>query len=196
MRKAALAEARQLLLARGPDAVTLKAVAERLDMTHSNLLHHFGSAAELQSALMSAMVRDLNEALLQAVEHVDADAEGPRALVDKVFDAFDAGGAGRLAAWMALTNNVDHAAPIRDAVLDLVNGIEARFADQSKDARQHVVKDVLLIALLAFGDAVVGQQLAAMLGLSRPATRELTAALLARSIADAIKEAEENGKPR
>ena len=194
VRQAALAEARQLLLASGPDAVTLKAVAERLDMTHSNLLHHFGSAAELQSALMSAMVRDLNEALLQAVEQIEG--EGPRALVDKVFDALDAGGAGRLAAWMALTNNVDHAAPIRDAVLDLVNGIEARFADQSHNARQHVVKDVLLIALLAFGDAVVGQQLSAMLGLGRPATRELTAALLARSIADAVEEEEEKNKSR
>ena len=196
VRKAALVEARELLLSRGPDAVTLKAVAERLDMTHSNLLHHFGSAAELQSALMGAMVRDLNEALLSAVEQVAEDGEGPRALVDKVFDAFDAGGAGRLAAWMALTNNVDHVAPIRDAVLDLVNGIEARFADQSKDARGHVLSDVLLIALLAFGDAVVGQQLTGMLGLGRGATRALTAAVLARSIADAVKEADEQNKAR
>src|SRR5262249_40267927 len=135
VRRAALVEARELLLSRGPDAVTLKAVAERLAMTHSNLLHHFGSAAELQSALMGAMVRDLNQALLSAVEQVAEDGDAPRALVDKVFDAFDAGGAGRLAAWMALTNNVDHAAPIRDAVLDLVNGIEGRFADTSKNAR-------------------------------------------------------------
>jgi len=194
VRKAALVEARELLLSRGPDAVTLKAVAERLDMTHSNLLHHFGSAAELQSALMGAMVRDLNEALLSAVEQVAEDGEAPRALVDKVFDAFDVGGAGRLAAWMALTNNVEHAGPIRDAVLDLVNGIEARFADQAKDARGHVVTDVLLIALLAFGDAVVGQQLTGMLGLGRDATRALTATLLVRSIADAVKEADEQNK--
>src|SRR4029077_7641229 len=131
-----------------------------------------------------------------AVEQIAEDGEGPRALVDKVFDAFDAGGAGRLAAWMALTNNVDHAAPIRDAVLDLVNGIEARFADQAKDARAHVVTDVLLIALLAFGDAVVGQQLTGMLGLGSGATRELTAALLARSSADAVKEAEAQNKSR
>src|SRR5437016_4102886 len=89
VRNAALVEARRLLIARGPDAVTLKAVADALGMTHSNLLHHFGSAAELQSALMSAMVRDLNEALLDAVAHIEESARGPRELVDRVFDAFD-----------------------------------------------------------------------------------------------------------
>ena len=57
VRKAALVEARALLLSSGPDAVTLKAVADRLEMTHSNLLHHFGSAAELQSALMGRAMR-------------------------------------------------------------------------------------------------------------------------------------------
>src|ERR1700722_18730394 len=91
VRSAALAEARRLLLAEGPDAVTLKAVAHELGMTHSNLLHHFGSAAELQSALMSAMVRDLNEALLDAVARIEDNADAPRLLVDRVFDAFDKG---------------------------------------------------------------------------------------------------------
>src|SRR5258707_5308776 len=108
VRSAALAEARRLLLAKGPNAVTLKAVADALGMTHSNLLHHFGSAAELQSALMSAMVRDLNEAMLDAVTHIEDTPRGPRELVDRVFDAFDKGGAGRLAAWLSLSNNVEH----------------------------------------------------------------------------------------
>ena len=185
VRKAALVEARALLIDRGPDAVTLKAVADRLEMTHSNLLHHFGSAAELQSALMGAMVRDLNDAVLAAVAQVPEDADGPRSLIDKVFDAFDKGGAGRLAAWMSLTNNVEHVAPIRDAVLDLVNGIEGRFENQMSNARRRVVSDVLLISLLAFGDAVVGQGLSAILGMDRSAARELTASLLRHSIAEA-----------
>jgi AcrR family transcriptional regulator len=178
-------EARALLIDRGPDAVTLKAVADRLEMTHSNLLHHFGSAAELQTALMSAMVRDLNDAVLAAVAQVPDDVDGPRALIDKVFDAFDKGGAGRLAAWMSLTNNAEHAGPIRDAVLDLVNGIAVRFEGQTSNARKRVVSDVLMIALLAFGDAVVGQGLSAILGLDRSAARELTASLLKQSIDEA-----------
>ena len=58
-REEALEAARDLLLAGGPAAVTLKAVGERMGVGHANLIHHFGSAAGLQGALMDAMVRDL-----------------------------------------------------------------------------------------------------------------------------------------
>jgi AcrR family transcriptional regulator len=183
VRSAALSEARRLLLAQGPDAVTLKAVADALGMTHSNLLHHFGSAAELQSALMSAMVRDLNEALLDAVAHIDETPSGPRELVDRVFDAFDRGGAGRLAAWMSVTNNVEHMGPIRDAINDLVSGIEKKGPVDVSDAGDRVNSVVLFISLLAFGDAVIGQQLAEILGLKRKSARELTSSLLAHLLA-------------
>ena len=47
-RAAALDAARQILIESGPQAVTLKAVAARVDRTHANLLHHFGSAAGLR----------------------------------------------------------------------------------------------------------------------------------------------------
>ena len=50
-RLAALEAARALLIEAGPQAVTLKAVAGRIERTHANLLHHFGSAAGLQKAL-------------------------------------------------------------------------------------------------------------------------------------------------
>jgi AcrR family transcriptional regulator len=182
VRSAALIEARRLLLQRGPDAVTLKAVADELGMTHSNLLHHFGSAAELQSALMGAMVRDLNKALIAAVSNVEG-ATGPRDLVDRVFDAFDKGGAGRLAAWMALTNNVDHIGPVRDAVLDLVSGIEKNGPVDVTGAKERVHAVVLFIALLAFGDSIVGEQLTTTLKLRRGVARELTSALLAHLLA-------------
>lgn len=182
VRSDALAEARQLLITRGPNAVTLKAVADELGMTHSNLLHHFGSAAELQSALMSAMVRDLNAALVDAVAHMGEAAHGPRDLVDKVFDAFDKGGAGRLAAWITLSNNDEHIGPIRDAILDLVDGIE-KAEPEAASAHERVRAVVLFVSLLAFGDAVIGQRLAAILGLKRKAARELTSALLAHLFA-------------
>src|SRR3546814_9519811 len=54
-RDAALEAARALLLESGPQAVTLKAVAARIGRTHANLLHHFGSAAGLQKALIERM---------------------------------------------------------------------------------------------------------------------------------------------
>ena len=50
-KSAALDAARDLLIEAGPQAVTLKAVSGRIGKTHANLLHHFGSAADLQKAL-------------------------------------------------------------------------------------------------------------------------------------------------
>src|SRR5690349_24832832 len=103
----AILVARRLLMERGPYAVTLKAVADELGVSHTNILHHFGTAGELQSELMSTMVHDLAAALMVAVAHLRSDSGAPRALVDMVFDAFDRGGAGRLAAWIALSGSFD-----------------------------------------------------------------------------------------
>src|SRR5580704_6983261 len=126
-RSEALTSARKLLIEQGPDAVTLKAVAADLGMTHTNLLHHFGTAGELQSELMSAMVRDLASALMEAVAHLRSDAAAPRALVDIVFDAFDKGGAGTLAAWISLSGNLKYLEPVRAAVAELVSAVEEKF---------------------------------------------------------------------
>ena len=61
-REEGLVAARKLLLADGPGAVTLANVGRELGMSHANVLHHFGSAAGLQSALMGSMIRDLTTA--------------------------------------------------------------------------------------------------------------------------------------
>ena len=177
-RSEALASARRLLIDHGPDAVTLKAVAEDLGMTHTNLLHHFGSAGELQSELMSTMVRDLAAALMDAVAHLRSDTAAPRALVDIVFDAFDNGGAGRLAAWIMLSGNVKYLNPVRAAVAELVRAIEEKFVYEKGDPHLGVTSAVLFIALMAFGDSVIGEPLKDMVERERAASRKVAAFLL------------------
>jgi TetR/AcrR family transcriptional regulator, repressor for neighboring sulfatase len=174
----ALATARKLLIERGPYSVTLKAVADELGMSHSNLLHHFGTAGELQSELMSAMVRDLSAALMGAVAHLRSDAGAPRALIDMVFDAFDKGGAGRLAAWIALSGNLDYLDPVREAVDELVRALEEKFAQEEGDPHLGVTSSVLFIALMAFGDSVIGEPLKEMVDREPSAARKVAAFLL------------------
>ena len=177
-RSEAVFSARQLLIARGPDALTLKNVGDEIGMTHANLIHHFGSAAGLQAALMGSMVRDLAQALDAAVVHVRSDAAAPRILVDQVFDAFEQGGAGRLAAWIALTGDLSQLEPIRSAVQDLVAAIHESFADEGEEGRQRINSAVLFIALCAFGDAMIGGPLRDMLGRDGEASRKIVARLL------------------
>ncbi|HYG27021.1 MAG TPA: TetR family transcriptional regulator [Caulobacteraceae bacterium] len=177
-REEALAAARELLLTRGPKAVTLSSVGQAIGMTHANVIHHFGSAAELQSALMGSMVADLTAALEEAVAHVRSDSAAPRALVDIVFDAFDSGGAARLAAWMALSQDIEHLEPVRDAVRSLVKAIEERAGVEGEAAHRRITSAVLLISLCGFADSLIGAPLRGILSRDAEATRRMMARLL------------------
>lgn len=176
-RREAVDAARALLLSGGPTAVTLSAVAAEIGVTHANLIHHFGSAAGLQSALMGSMVADLGQALETAVTRLRTDDGAPMELINAVFDAFAEGGAGRLAAWIALSGDLTHLEPVRDAVNNLVNAIAEKMGDDG-EARERIGSAVLFIALSAFGEALIGPPLRAMLDQPDDAGRKVVASLL------------------
>ena len=95
-RDAALDAAQVLLTESGPQAVTLKAVAARIGRTHANLLHHFGSAYGLQQALIARMAGFITSTIREAVlRQRGLPDPNPGEVVELVFDAFDADGAGR-----------------------------------------------------------------------------------------------------
>src|SRR5881296_2224908 len=114
-RSAAIKAARQLLLANGPQAVTLKAVAAKIHRTHANLLHHFGSAAGLQGELARSIADSVNDRIAETVERARAGETDARVIVDQCFDAFGKEGAGALAAWMIITGNRDALDPILES---------------------------------------------------------------------------------
>jgi len=180
----ALGSARRLLLDQGPNGVTLKAVADDIGMSHGNIIHHFGSAAGLQSALMGTMVRDLTVALEGAVTRVRSDDTGPRELVDTVFEAFDSGGAGHLAAWLGLSHDLEQLESVRDAVLHLVQAITERVTADGREPPRHIPSALLFITLCAFGDSVIGEALCAMLGRDRESVRRIAAHLLPTFFSD------------
>jgi AcrR family transcriptional regulator len=174
----ALACARARLLTGGPDAVTLKAVADDLGVTHTNLIHHFGSAAGLQSALMASMVADLSQALDAAIVHLRTDEGAPLELVNAVFDAFAEGGAGKLAAWIVLKGDLSHLEPVRDAVTGLVHAIQEKLGDPDGQTHTRIPAAVLFIALSAFGEALIGPPLRDMLNQDDNSSRHVIAGLL------------------
>ena len=182
-REEAIVSARRLLLEHGQDAVTLKAVAEDLGMTHTNLLHHFGSAADLQAALMDTMARDLSAALLDAVRELRGSQAKPaqiQVLVDKVFDAFGRGGAGRLAVWLALTGKFAQLEQVEDALNGLVDAIEETFAQKGGEAHRAVTSALLVLIFCAFADSTIGSVFAELLGRERTAARKAVARILPR----------------
>lgn len=176
VREEGLAAARGLLLKGGPSAVTLSNIGDEIGMSHANVLHHFGSAASLQSALMGSMINDLTVALDHVVELLKTDAAAPRAVADMVFDAFDKGGAGPLAAWIILSGDVEHLEPVRNAVQSLVEAIVGQSTDENAPERVRVA--VLMMAVTAFGDAMIGPYVREMLGQKDDAMRDLIARIL------------------
>jgi AcrR family transcriptional regulator len=168
-RSAALKAARELLLAKGPSAVTLKAVAARIGRTHANLLHHFGSAAELQGELARSIADSVTASIASSVEKARSGETDARVIVDQTFDAFGKEGAGALAAWMILTGNRDALNPI----LDSLRGLVAQLAVGHE--QYHVAQSTLALVLNALGDALLGTSIADALGLAPDTARELAA---------------------
>ncbi|HEX5258956.1 MAG TPA: helix-turn-helix domain-containing protein [Sphingomicrobium sp.] len=168
-RSAALDAARRLLLADGPQAVTLKAVAAQVGRTHANLLHHFGSAAGLQGALARAIADSVTSSIAETVERARAGEADPRDIVDRTFDVFDREGAGALAAWMILTGPRDALNPI----LDSIRGLVAQLSVGHEERR--VAESTLSLVLGALGDSLLGGPIAEALGLPRDTARELAA---------------------
>jgi AcrR family transcriptional regulator len=175
-RDTALEAARALLLEAGPQAVTLKAVATRIGRTHANLLHHFGSAAGLQKALVASLAEKVTAKIGAAVLRARETDHDPREVVDLTFDAFDRGGAGALASWMILTGNQDALDPILEAIQKLVDMIGRDHPHEGMSLQE----ETLHLVLMALGDALLGAPMAKALGLPREKARELaTNAMLA-----------------
>lgn len=176
-RDAALEAARDVLVELGPQAVTLKAVSARIGRTHANLLHHFGSAAGLQKALIERMAAFITTTIREAVLRQRSGEQNPREVVDLVFDAFDTGGAGALASWMILSGNEDALDPILNAIHDLVDEL----AEGHSREERPIQDETLTLVLMALGDALFGAPLARALGLPRDRARELAYDILIAS---------------
>ena len=188
-RSAALEAARQILVETGPAAVTLKAVAARIDRTHANLLHHFGSAAGLQKALAAYQAETVCATIGRKMAESPPGERNVREIVDLAFDAFNEGGAGALATWMAATGNDDALDPIVEAIHRLIDGMAP---DAHEKRLMH--EDTLALVLMALGDAQLGGPMAEALDLPRDTSRVLATELITGRIAKFW--AEQGSKPQ
>jgi AcrR family transcriptional regulator len=168
-RSAALEAARALLIEEGPQAVTLKAVAARIGRTHANLLHHFGSAAGLQSELARSIATRVTERIAKTVQRQRSGQADVREIVDQTFDAFSREGAGALAAWMILSGNRDALDPILLSIRALVDQLS--FGHEER----HVPESTLALVLAALGDSLLGEAITEVLALPRDIARTTAA---------------------
>jgi AcrR family transcriptional regulator len=168
-----LTAAEALLLEKGPQALKLTDVAAKAGIAHATVLHHFGTIGEVQAALMERMIRQLVAQVQEAHQGAD-DAERPQLGARALFDAFEAKGAARLAAWLELTGEVRRLTMVREAVRTVLAERKDRSAAALAAAEDHILMSIVL----AIGVGLSGRTLAQLLGRPPGTTRDLALELL------------------
>lgn len=115
-RRAILDAAAQRLMDTGPDGLRLKAIADDLGLSHSAILHHFGSREGLIEAVradaFAALARDLREQIAEPTE-----GDPAIAFFEKVAQTLGEHGYGRLVAWQLMSGRLPTAGAVGEAVL-------------------------------------------------------------------------------
>lgn len=169
-----LAAAEGLLVAQGPQALKLADVATAAGVSNASVLHHFGSIQDVQTALMERMIAGLVGAILATELNPDDLPTSRDEALRALFDAFEARGAARLAAWLVLTGETSRLTSVRQAVQEVVTQRLAPVGITPERAENLVLVSVTL----AMGVGLFGDPLAALMNKPPGHTRKLTEELL------------------
>jgi TetR/AcrR family transcriptional regulator, repressor for neighboring sulfatase len=169
-RRLILEAAQGLIASTGPEGLRLQDIAAAAGISHSLILHHFGSREGLVRALTRQAVAELRDKLVAAMEATEYSLEQQ---LDRVFDAFRDGLAQRLV-WLATVDATGGAEGNQMIIRDIADRLHARRIATAPPGtaipRGDTDSLVHLVASAAFGDALFGAQLHRSAGL--PATSE------------------------
>src|SRR2546423_10080202 len=157
-RRLILDTAQQLIARSGPEGLRLQEIAAAAGISHPLILHHFGSREGLVRALVQQAVDQLRDKLIPAMGSAESSLEQE---FDQVFDAYRDGLAQRLA-WLATIDPPGEAIsppPVMRGIAASLHARRAAAAPAGGAAQPaHTQKLVHLIAVAAFGGAIVGRR--------------------------------------
>jgi AcrR family transcriptional regulator len=169
-------QAAELILTQsGPQDLKLTEVARGAGVSAATVLHHFSSIDGVQAALMERMVTNL-VARIVAITHTAADSILSIEADVALFDAFEAQGAARLAAWLVMTGEATRLSVVRRAV-DQVADLILQHVPQAPS--RETIEDLLLASITAaLGAGLFGAPLSALLGRPPESARQAIMAAL------------------
>ena len=170
-RRLILQSAQALIARTGPEGLRLQDIAATAGISHSLILHHFGSREGLVRALTQQAAVELRDKLVAAMASGEYSVEQQ---LDRVFDAFRDGLAQRLA-WLATVDpaggsGADPDDPARHRRWSAGPARRCGPARRAAISRDDTASLIHLVATAALGDALFGAQLHRSAGL--PATSE------------------------
>lgn len=171
-RRLILDAAEERLARQGPEGLRLQDIARDVGISHPAILHHFESREGLVRALIARANTQLRETMLTALGggHVSTDAADH---IGHVFEALSDRGTARLLSWLLLTGRATEKSDAHNLMGEIVEALQARREDYArmKGAPAPEREDTLFMAMLtanaAFGEAIVGRQLAEATGLDQ-----------------------------
>ena len=162
-----LSAAEAILVEHGPQALKLADVAKAAGVVHANVIHHFGSISGVETALMERMIRALAD---KVITGFNTGGAAPGFGAQALFEAFEAKGAARLAAWLELTGEGRRMTLVREVVDEIV---QTRVAQEVGVDREAIVDFILVNIILAVGVGLFGPTLSELLGRPPERAREL-----------------------
>jgi AcrR family transcriptional regulator len=180
MRAEVIRAARDVLRGEGPQAITLQTVAARAGVSHGNVTYHFGTVAALHTALIAAIIEDLTAAASVAVAHLRSGETSPRGVIDVVFDALEADGAGRLIAWLVATGAGHRLAPFYVTIAGFAGELSTGDAGDRAGGADAIGLMLAAVIVPALGGALIGADMETALGLRQGGVRALVAEAIAR----------------
>src|SRR5579863_8455205 len=157
-RRLILDAAEASMVAKGPAGIRLQDVATAAGVTHSNVLHHFGSRAGLIEALNRRTVEDLKSVLFAVMEAAHSSTDD---IIGPAFAAYRNGLAQRTL-WV-LQAPARRGAQTLPVFEELVEALHARRVSAAPRNvlvdKAHTRAIVHLTTIAAFGDAIIGARL-------------------------------------
>lgn len=179
-RRLILDAAEDRLARQGPEGLRLQDIARDVGISHPAILHHFESREGLVRALIARANSQLRDTMLTALGggHVSTDAADH---IGHVFEALSDRGTARLLSWLLLTGRATEKSDAHNLMGEIVEALQARREEyaEMKGAPAPEREDTLFMAMLtanaAFGEAIVGRQLAEATGLDQDGIKRFRA---------------------
>ena len=167
-RRAILDAAEQLLIAGGPDAVRVQAVARELGITDAAVHYHFGSRVGLMDALLRSAGRRLRQEVSAAVADWDADTLDMGRLVQLLSETYERKGYARLALWLSMAGWRPKGAGMFKDLAETIHGVRrdhARRAGTPDPELADTMHVLALMQILLCAEPILGRELRRSVGL-------------------------------
>ncbi|MEP2827607.1 TetR/AcrR family transcriptional regulator [Parvibaculum sp.] len=171
-RRLILDAAEKRLARQGPEGLRLQDIARDVGISHPAILHHFESREGLVRALIARTNKQLRDSLLGALGDGDASRDAADH-IGHVFEALSDKGTARLLSWLLLTGRATEESDAHNIMGEIVEVLQDRREEYARETETAAPdkEDTLFIAMLtanaAFGEAIVGRQLAEAAGLDQ-----------------------------